>query len=40
MIADGVSEAAIDYLPGSMALPRDKYKAAMERDRGAGNIAH
>lgn len=40
LIADGVSETAIDYLVESMALPLDKYQAAMKRDREAGNIAH
>lgn len=40
LIADGVSEAAIDYLVENMALPLDKYQAAMKKDREAGNIAH
>lgn len=40
LIADGVSEAAIDYLVENMALPLDKYQAAMKSDRESGSIAH
>lgn len=40
LIADGVSEAAIDYLVKHMSLPLDKYQDALKADREAGDIAH
>ena len=40
LIADGASEAAIDYLFGHMALTLDDFKAALKADRDAGAIGH
>lgn len=40
LVADGVSEAAIDYLIDHMALTLQGYREALEADREAGDIAH
>lgn len=40
LVADGVTDAAIDYLIGHMALTLDEYRKALAADREAGGIAH
>jgi hypothetical protein len=40
LIADGASEAAVDYLFSNMTLSLDGYREALEKDREAGDIAH
>jgi len=40
LVADGVTDAAIDYLIGHMALTLDEYRKALAADREAGDIAH
>jgi hypothetical protein len=40
LIADGVSEAAVDYMFSNMTLSLDGYREALEKDRKAGDIAH
>lgn len=40
LIADGATEAAIDYLFANMALPLDKLKVTLQADRNAGAIGH
>ncbi|MDO3017393.1 MULTISPECIES: hypothetical protein [Mycobacteriaceae] len=40
LVADGVSDAAIDYLIGHMALTLEGYREALAADREAGDIAH
>jgi hypothetical protein len=40
LLADGASEAAIDYLFANMALELDDFKAKLQEDRNAGEIGH
>jgi hypothetical protein len=40
LLADGASEAAIDYLFANMALKLDDFKAKLQEDRNAGEIGH
>lgn len=40
LVADGVSDAAIDYLINHMALTLEGYREALAADRKAGDIAH
>ena len=40
LIADGATEAAIDYLFANMALPLDNFKVKLQADRDAGAIGH
>jgi hypothetical protein len=40
LLADGVAEAAIDYLFANMALPLDDYQVKLQEDRDAGAIGH
>lgn len=40
LVADGVSEAAIDYLIGHMALTLEEFREALKADREAGKIGH
>jgi len=40
LIADGATEAAIDYLFANMSLPLDDFKVKLQADRDAGAIGH
>jgi hypothetical protein len=40
LMADGATEAAIDYLFANMALPLDDFKVKLQADRDAGAIGH
>ncbi|WP_205878915.1 hypothetical protein [Mycobacterium camsae] len=40
LLADGASEAAIDYLLANMALKLDDFKAKLQEDRNSGEIGH
>ncbi len=40
LLADGASEAAIDYLFTNMALKLDDFKTKLQEDRNAGEIGH
>lgn len=40
LLTDGASEAALDYLLSDMVLTLDGYKAALEKDRQHGDVAH
>lgn len=40
LLADGASEAAIDYLFANMALKLDDFKAKLQEDRNFGEIGH
>ncbi|MBU8814327.1 hypothetical protein [Mycolicibacterium goodii] len=40
LVADGASDAAIDYLVAHMSLTLEGYKDALNADRQAGDIAH